>query len=62
MLTLMAEHPSPIRELARRGAEVRLQDLAQEVRLLLRLFPRLQDASDRDGLPVSFIVAMGSGS
>jgi hypothetical protein len=57
----MARNSSHILDLAKRGAEARLQDLAQEVRLLLQLFPHLQDAFDKDGLPISFIVAEGSG-
>ena len=48
-------------ELARRGAEARLHELAQEARYLIELFPHLQDSFDRDELPVSFILATGAG-
>jgi hypothetical protein len=57
----MAKQSPPILELARRGAEARLQDLIHEARLLVRLFPHLRDSFDPDELPVSFIVAKGSG-
>jgi hypothetical protein len=61
MLMIMARHPSHILELAKRGAAARLHDLAQEARLLLHLFPHLRDAFDKDGLPISFLLAKGSG-
>ena len=35
--------------------------MIQEVKLLLQLFPHLRDAFDKDELPISFIVAKGSG-
>jgi hypothetical protein len=57
----MAKHPSRILELAKRGAEARLQDLVQEAKLLVQLFPHLRDSFDKDELPISFIVAKGSG-
>jgi len=50
----------PILELARRGAEAR-RALLHEVRLLLLAFPHLRDAFDEAELPISFIVAKGSG-
>jgi hypothetical protein len=43
-------------ELARRGAALRLRELANEVILLLSAFPDLGDAFDADELPVSFIL------
>jgi hypothetical protein len=49
-------------ELARRGAEARLGELAQEARHLIELFPHLRDSFDRDELPVSFILATGAGA
>jgi len=52
----MAKHSSHILDLAKRGAEARLQDLAMEARLLIELFPHLKDSFDRDELPISFIV------
>jgi hypothetical protein len=52
----MAKHSSHMLELAKRGAALRLRELANELRLLLRAFPDLHDAFDADELPVSFIV------
>ena len=57
----MAKHPAHILELARRGAEARFQDLIHEAKLLILSFPHLRDAFDKDELPISFIVARGSG-
>jgi hypothetical protein len=57
----MPRHPSHILELAKRGAEARLHELMQETRLLIDLFPHLRDSFDKDELPISFIVAKGSG-
>ena len=49
--------PTPhMLELAKRGAAIRLRELANEVELLLDLFPDLGDAFDPDELPVSFIM------
>ena len=56
----MRRRARPILELARRGAEARLQVL-HEVKLLLQAFPHLRDAFDKDELPIPFIVAKGSG-
>jgi hypothetical protein len=52
----MSKHSSHILELAKRGAALRLRELANELDLLLRVFPDLHDAFDADELPVSFIV------
>jgi hypothetical protein len=52
----MAKHSSHRLELAKRGAALRLRELANELDLLLRAFPDLRDAFDADELPVSFIV------
>jgi hypothetical protein len=57
----MAKRSSQILELAKRGAELRVRDLIQEVTLLVQSFPHLRDAFDKDELPISFIVAKGSG-
>jgi hypothetical protein len=57
----MAKQPPRILELAKRGAEARFQDLIHEAKLLVELFPHLRDSFDPDELPVSFIVARGSG-
>jgi hypothetical protein len=56
----MAKHSSHILDLAKRGAEARLQDLAMEAKLLIELFPHLKDSFDRDELPISFIVKRDS--
>jgi hypothetical protein len=48
-------------ELAKRGAEVRLRELAEETRHLIGLFPHLRDTFGRDSLPLSFIIAKGAG-
>ena len=57
----MAKHSSKILELATRGAKARLQDLMHEAELLIQLFPHLKDSFDKDELPLSFIIAKGSG-
>ena len=57
----MAKYSSRMLELATRGAEARLQDLIHEAKLLMQLFPHLRDSYDKDELPISFIVAKGSG-
>jgi hypothetical protein len=57
----MAKHSSQILALAQRGAEARLQDLMMEAKLLVQLFPHLKDSYDKDELPISFLVAKGSG-
>ena len=48
-------------QLAKRGAEARLDDLVHEAKLLLNLFPHLRDSFDKDELPMSFIIAKASG-
>ncbi|MCU1384535.1 MAG: hypothetical protein JWL71_3232 [Acidobacteria bacterium] len=57
----MAKHSSDILALAKRGAEARLADLKQEIKLLIDLFPHLRDAFDKDELPLSFIMSTESG-
>lgn len=52
----MAKHSSHMLELAKRGAALRLRELANELEFLLRAFPDLHEAFDADELPVSFIV------
>jgi hypothetical protein len=52
----MAEPSSHVLELARRGAAVRLRELAREVELLLDLFPDIGETFDADELPVTFIL------
>ena len=48
-------------DLARRGAEARLRELMQEMKLLVGLFPHLRDSFDQDELPLPFIIASNSG-
>jgi hypothetical protein len=52
----MAKHSSHILELAKRGAVLRLRELANELNILLSAFPDLHDSFDADELPVSFIM------
>ena len=52
----MSKHSSHILDLAKRGAALRLRELANELHTLLIAFPDLHDAFDADELPVSFIV------
>ena len=47
-------------ELAKRGAQARLQELVDEVRLLTNIFPDLHKSIDADELPISFILKRGS--
>jgi hypothetical protein len=53
----MARHSPHILELARRGAEVQLRDLVQEIRYLMDLFPHLRDSFNEGDLPVGFIMS-----
>lgn len=57
----MPRPSSRILDLAKRGAEARLQDLRHEAEMLMELFPHLRDSFDKDELPIKFIVAKGSG-
>ena len=57
----MPKRSPRILDLANEGAEARLRELAQEVRVLLRLFPHQRDSFDDDELPVNFILAAGAG-
>ena len=57
----MAKKSSHLLELAKRGAQARLQDLTMEAKLLLQLFPDLKDSFEKDELPISFIIAKDSG-
>jgi hypothetical protein len=56
----MAEHSPNILELAKRGAEVRLRELTDEIKILTVSFPHLRDSFDKDELPVSFILKKGA--
>ena len=51
---------SQVFELARRGAEMRLRELAQELKLLVGAFPHLRDSFDKDELPLPFVIATGA--
>jgi hypothetical protein len=55
----MAEYPTHILELAKRGAEARFRELLNELDLLTLSFPHLRDAVDRDDLPIKFILRRG---
>ncbi len=61
ILMLMPKHSSHVLDLAKRGAAIRLGELADEAKLLLGLFPHLRDSFDRDEMPISFLIAQGSG-
>lgn len=43
-------------ELAKRGAEVRVRFLTEELKLLFSAFPHLADAFDQDELPLDFLM------
>ena len=47
-------------DLAKRGAEARLRELTDEIKLLFSSFPDLRKSIDRDELPVSFILKRGA--
>jgi hypothetical protein len=57
----MTTHSPNILALAKRGAEARLEDLKQELKLLVQLFPHLRDSFDKDNMPLSFMMAQNSG-
>ena len=47
-------------DLAKRGAEVRVRFLAEELKLLFAAFPHLSDAFNPDELPIPFILKSGA--
>jgi len=49
-----------LRSYARRGAEARLRELAEETRQLLKVFPDLSASFDEDELPLNFILRRGA--
>lgn len=55
----MAKYPTHILELAKRGAEVRLRELLNELNVLALSFPHLRDSVDRGDLPIKFILRRG---
>ena len=56
----MAKHSVDILKWARRGAEANWHELQAEIASLVKAFPHLRDAVDRDELPVSFIIKRGA--
>jgi hypothetical protein len=46
-------------EFAKRGAEFRLRELVDELRMLTSAFPHLRDSFDADELPINFILRHG---
>jgi hypothetical protein len=64
-IPLEASVPRPkqsahVYELAKRGAQARLQDLINEVKLLTNLFPDLRESVDAENLPIPFLLKQGS--
>ena len=49
-----------LKSYARRGAEARLRELAEEAKQLLKVFPDLSASSDEDELPLNFILRRGA--
>jgi hypothetical protein len=49
-----------LKSYARRGAEARLRELAEEAKQLLKVFPDLSASFDEDELPLSFILRRGA--
>jgi hypothetical protein len=49
-----------LKSYARRGAQVRLRELAEEAKQLLQVFPYLSASFDEDELPVNFILREGA--
>ena len=49
-----------LKSYARRGAQVRLRELADEAKQLLKVFPDLSASFDKDELPVNFILKTGA--
>lgn len=56
----MHEHSSPVTQLTKGGAAVRLRQLLDEFHLLMGAFPDLRDAFDADELPLPFILRRDS--
>jgi hypothetical protein len=49
-----------LKSYARRGAEARLRELAEEAKQLLKVFPDLSASFDEDELPLNFILSKGA--
>ena len=56
----MAKTSPDIEHLARRGAEVRLRELVDEMKHLTAAYPHLRDVMSRDELPISFLLRKGA--
>jgi hypothetical protein len=54
------ESQAQLRQLARRGAELRLRELLEEASSLVKMFPPLKDAFDAEELPVRFLLRRGA--
>jgi hypothetical protein len=52
--------PFDLKSYARRGAEARLRELAEEAKQLLKVFPDLSASFDEDELPLNFILRRGA--
>ena len=49
-----------LKSYARRGAQARLREMAEEAKQLLNVFPDLSASFDEDELPVNFILRKGA--
>jgi hypothetical protein len=49
-----------LKSYARRGAEARFRELAEEAKQLLKVFPDLSASFDEDELPLNFILRRGA--
>jgi hypothetical protein len=49
-----------LKSYARRGAQARLRELAEEAKQLLKVFPDLSASFDEDELPLNFILRRGA--
>lgn len=56
----MQKHSSPMMQLTKRRAAVRLRQLLEEFHLLMASFPDLHDAFGADELPLAFILRRDS--
>lgn len=56
----MQQHSSPVMQLTKRRAALRLRQLLDEFQLLMGAFPDLHDAFDPDELPLAFILKRDS--
>jgi hypothetical protein len=54
-------HDAHLHALAKRGAQLRLREIVEELKLLFSAFPDLRDTFDPDELPIPFILRQGAG-